>query len=577
MSKKPHRAAVPAKQLRQPLSTETMNKMVALYGAAQWEQLEVVARDATVQHPEHVFGWKALGKCLLQLNRPTDAILALEHAAKIAPNDADTHNDLAITFFNLGRREESIASYRRLLKLTPGSAAAHDTLGAQLCDLGRFIEAEPEFRSALEIDPCYIQARINLGFVYGHLQRWDEAEACYRLALDINPDFGEVHRRLGDLLSHNASRSEEAIFHLERAIALNPSDAGSVVTLGNVLMAQKRMDEARAMFLRARQIQPLISWPSKLPKPAFSLLLFDAPGAGSTPLNYLAGRAAYDCHFIGIMPGLQHDIDLLHQHADVVFNMIADADNGKDVLPLALELADKLERPIVNHPRKIMQTDRASIAQRLSGIPNFRVPQTRRFQASELLGAAGIAAVNDMQLPLLIRCAGTHGGDDFEKVSEFSAIDAFVSRHASDTIYVTEFVDYRSKDGYYRKYRLIFLNDEVLPYHLAIHDDWMVHHFRTDMANHEWMRQEEEAFLREPQGVFNPAHFASLHQAAAAIGLEYCGIDCSIDQQGNVLVFEANATMLVHEELDGPFAYKNPYIAKIKVAFDSMLGKFAKK
>ncbi len=551
-----------------------MNRMVALYGAGQWQQLETVARDAVRQHPEHVFGWKALGKCLLQLGRPQDAVSAFEHAAKIAPADADTHNDLAITFSNLGKRDEAIASYRRLLKLAPGTAATHDTLGALLCDLGRFEEAEPEFRRALEIDPKHFQARINLGFAYGHLLRWNEAEACYRLALEIQPDFSEIHRRLGDLLSKSPDRSADAIVHLQRAIELNPADAGSVITLGNVLMAEGRIEEARPLFLRARQIQPLITWPTKLAKPSFSLLLLDAPGAGSTPLNYLAGNAAYDCHFIGIMPGLEHDVPMLNGKCDLAFNMIADADNGKDVLPLALELADRLTHTVVNHPRKIMQTDRASIARKLAGVPLLRVPRTMRFTAE--LQHTIPEAIRELSFPLLIRCGGTHGGDDFEKAEDMQGITAFIAQHPGTTMYVTEFVDYRSADGYYRKYRLIFVNDDVLPYHLAIHNHWMVHHFRTDMVHHEWMRQEEEAFLREPQGVFSEAHFAAFAQAAKAIGLDYCGMDCSLDREGNIVVFEANATMLVHEEVNNIFVYKNPHIAKIKVAFDAMLERMAK-
>jgi hypothetical protein len=41
---------------------------------------------------------------------------------------------------------------------------------------------------------------------------------------------------------------------------------------------------------------------------------------------------------------------------------------------------------------------------------------------------------------------------------------------------------------------------------------------------------------------------------------------------GTVLIFEANATMLVHpEKPDGPLAHKNPAIERIIAAFAEML------
>ena len=58
---------------------------------------------------------------------------------------------------------------------------------------------------------------------------------------------------------------------------------------------------------------------------------------------------------------------------------------------------------------------------------------------------------------------------------------------------------------------------------------------------------------------------------ARATGLDYGGIDCGIDPDGRIVVFEANAAMLVHDEKAEIFAYKNQYIARIKQAFDALL------
>jgi hypothetical protein len=171
--------------------------------------------------------------------------------------------------------------------------------------------------------------------------------------------------------------------------------------------------------------------------------------------------------------------------------------------------------------------------------------------------------------------AGTHGGDAFEKFDDAAAIAPFVAVRPDADFYVTEYADYRSADGYFRKYRFICIDGALLPYHLAIHGDWMVHHFRTDMANQLWMQREEEAFLARPHEAFDEAQTAAVLAMARATGLDYCGVDVGIAADGRVVFFEANATMLVHDEKDGPFLFKNPYVARIKTAFDAMLARRA--
>ena len=59
---------------------------------------------------------------------------------------------------------------------------------------------------------------------------------------------------------------------------------------------------------------------------------------------------------------------------------------------------------------------------------------------------------------------------------------------------------------------------------------------------------------------------------AERIGLEYFGIDCSIDRDGRVLVFEADPAMLVHSS-DPPelYPYKREFIPRIYRAIEAMI------
>jgi hypothetical protein len=55
------------------------------------------------------------------------------------------------------------------------------------------------------------------------------------------------------------------------------------------------------------------------------------------------------------------------------------------------------------------------------------------------------------------------------------------------------------------------------------------------------------------------------------IGLDYFGVVCALDREGNRVVFEVNASMLLHDQ-NPDFSYKDPFVRRIKIAFDPMLG-----
>jgi hypothetical protein len=270
-----------------------------------------------------------------------------------------------------------------------------------------------------------------------------------------------------------------------------------------------------------------------------------------------------------------YDAEIFKQGVDVVVNLLSDVDQAGAMLPQAADLVERLGKPIINDPRKILRTTRDMVAELLTGIQGCRVPKIRRQQAGEKLSVEDIRQTFPSATSILARPVGTHGGDDFDKIDTTAELTAYLAKPAETDRYFIEYADYRSADGFFRKYRFIFVEDNVLPYHLAIADGWKVHHVNTDMANQAWMQHEEAAFLNEPTRVFNERHYQALREIQQRIGLEYCGIDCALDTNGDLLVFEVNASMLVHDD-NAEFSYKDPAVRRIKAAFDAMLAKFAK-
>ena len=142
--------------------------------------------------------------------------------------------------------------------------------------------------------------------------------------------------------------------------------------------------------------------------------------------------------------------------------------------------------------------------------------------------------------------------------------------------YLIEYIDYRSRDGYFRKYRFIFVGRRDPA--LSSRDRGRLEgasRFSTDMADHEWMQREEEAFLNDPGAACStPRHYRRCGRSArASASIISASIAGSI-ATGNLVVFEVNASMLVHDQNE-EFPYKTPFVQRIKSAFDAMLRKLA--
>jgi glutathione synthase/RimK-type ligase-like ATP-grasp enzyme len=177
-----------------------------------------------------------------------------------------------------------------------------------------------------------------------------------------------------------------------------------------------------------------------------------------------------------------------------------------------------------------------------------------------------------MPFPLLVRPVGSHAGRALARVLDAAELAQYLANVSDDAFYVMPFVDFKSADGYYRKYRIIVVDGVPYPYHLAISQNWMIHYYNAPMRETAWMREEEAAFLAHFEQVFHEPLREALREVARVLGLEYFGIDCSIDPQGRLLVFEADPAMIVHAG-DEPelFAYKIPHAQRIFDAFQALI------
>jgi hypothetical protein len=229
---------------------------------------------------------------------------------------------------------------------------------------------------------------------------------------------------------------------------------------------------------------------------------------------------------------------------------------------------------VVTAPAAVLATERVANARRLAKLPGIAVPKAATFSRERLLAsdAGAVLEGGGFAFPLLLRAPGFHTGLNFLYVAKADALSAALAELSGTDLTVSQFVDTRGADGHFRKYRVMMIGGQLYPLHVAISTDWKVHYFSAQMAEHPEHRIEEAAFLGDMAGVLGPRAMEGLAHVQATLDLDYAGIDFGLTSAGEILVFEANATMVVPPPKAGRrWAYRRGPTERIFAAVRSML------
>ena len=391
-----------------------------------------------------------------------------------------------------------------------------------------------------------------------------EAIDTFRAATTQFPSIPALHQNLAQAL-YEAGDTAQAIAEHRRVLALDPRNVASNLSLYELLQITGDRVLALAHQRLALEEQRLFSHVA--PREARSVLLLLAPGdwQANIPVDFLFDRETTSVHKLYLIDERYLQRDSVPRY-DVMWNAIAESPDAVGYLELAARIMSSQERPTLNDPRKVIATSRLRLPDTLRHA-DVHVPHVREVRREDLeRGEAGLA------FPIIARPAGSHAGSGLARLTSPSECAEYTKANEAQTYYVSSFVDYSNDDGFFRKYRIVFVDGHPYPVHLAISPNWMIHYYNAPMSENQWMRDEEAAFLTDIHSVFGGARLQALESIAEAAGLEYFGIDCSIDRDGRVLMFEADPAMLVHTS-DPPdlYPYKKRYIPRIYRAVEAMI------
>jgi tetratricopeptide (TPR) repeat protein len=436
--------------------------------------------------------------------------------------------------------------------------------------LDRRQEAQAAFIDILQRTPTHFSALNEFGTLLTSMGAIDAACRVYAEAIIHHPDNPMGHVNLANLLLR-ANKHDQARMHYEAALTADPDHAPAHQGLGAVLADIGDRDGAQAHFRKGFRGHAISTLPYRGTKPPIALLQLVSSGGGNIPTASFLD----DCLFLTSVVVTDHlDPWLPLPPHQLIFNAIGDADLCEPALKAAISLIARSSAPVINDPRAVMKTGRIDNANRLAAVPGVVTPRTIAIPRKVLAGPDGARAISDHQFsfPLLLRSPGYHTGRNFIIVDDAAALSAAAAGLPGDDLLVIQYLDARGADGSARKYRVMMIGGQIYPLHLAISRDWKVHYFTSDMADKPDHRTEEAKFLADMPAVLGAKAHRALEGIRDALGLDYAGIDFGLSGNGDLLLFEANATMVIAvPDNDERWAYRRTAITGIIDAVVAMI------
>lgn len=567
---------------------------LAHYALGETDEAIALMRRLVVLRPESGLGQAALARLLVAAGRYGEAVGSYQAAVTLAPEDAALASGLAGAQSAVGDLAAAIATCEAALARMPGETVLLASLGRALLAagqnaaviaaltnasgaeisflrgtahkaLGALDAAIGHFRTAIAADPAHAAAHLGLGNALAARGRFAEAQEALMRAVAIAPTLAEAQASLGAVLLRTGEEdaAEQA---LRRALSIDPNLVAAHRNLAATAAAKGAAAEARAHRDAAYRRQRIFVEPAAAPH--MSVLVLTTATGGNVPTQFLLPRER--CTKVGwvIEYAAAGEEDSLPPY-DLVFNGMGDADAASPAEEKASRFLARCRVPVLNAPERVTRTRRDRLPGLLGGIPGISVPAVQRIATPR--PRAGEVMRSGIGLPLLVRGAESHGGQGLRLVGSVAALEATLKE---TPLYLTQFWPFRSADGFFRKYRMIFIDRKPLPCHLAIGRYWLLHYATAGMEQDPARQAEETLFLSGPERVIGARAMEGVRAIGERLDLDFAGLDFALLPDGNALVFEANATMLVHPEPEtGPLAYRNEAVRRILDAFAGMIAR----
>jgi len=182
-----------------------------------------------------------------------DVLETAEKALALNPKIGEALNLKAVSLFQLEREEEAEQIFQQLIVEQPNYADTYRNYGVMLRDKEDFKEALTLFKGALLLDPDNPENYVDRSRCRIGLDDFSTNEIELSESLERFPDHGEVkHEVARHMFATN--RVFEGLPYAEAAVKDNPDDPRRQVTLGVMLNALHRPEDALKAFGQGKKL-----------------------------------------------------------------------------------------------------------------------------------------------------------------------------------------------------------------------------------------------------------------------------------------------------------------------------------
>jgi len=442
-----------------------------------------------------------------------------------------------------------------------------------LAEIGRTPDARDGYIDVLSREPSHRAALNNLGTLLHETGYRTAARTAYTEAVTRHPADPMSHVNLANVLRESGDLAK-AREHYETALRLHAGAAGVNQGLADILAEQGDHAGAARHRETAFRDQPVVALAYRGQWQPVSLLLLVGSAGGNIPMRHFLDDQIFQT-FVVFVEFYDPAIPLPPHR--LVFNAIGDADLATPALGAAKRLLALTTAPVINEPAAVAATGRSDNAQRLTGIPGVIAPRMATLPRALLAGLdiATTLSRHGFEFPFLLRTPGFHTGRHFLRIDTLADLPAALAELPGDELTALQYLNARGPDGKVRKYRVMMIDGGLYPLHVAVSSQWKIHYFTAEMADNPDHRAEDAEFLENMPAVLGPRAMAGLAAIQSRLGLDYAGIDFGLNASDEILLFEANATMVVNPpeppNKDAKWAYRRPAIERIHAAVRNML------